>query len=315
MPSRGLHIVDGDSTGGTLRESGFNKSGHILSWRDALYSGPVPEDLTLRRLSRLRSLFWSSGKRKTEFDVRDARIAKYLDYDEIILWFGLECTLCQLSLIQLLSWFKTQNEAPLHLTWVKQHGGTLRRPEVAHAYACREFVNSQQMRLAARVWHAFRSPSPLGLSRLLDSDLSALPGIRNTVRWILSEYPAKRDGLSRLQRKLLREIEVRETAKAGEIVGAVLMKESVGDLLLFEFVEQYIQAPYPLVNVVEPTRNRRLSYRSQVALTDTGRDVLAGRADYISLNGVDRWIGGVHLRGHRVNWRWDPRRQRVITLR
>jgi len=35
--------------------------------------------------------------------------------------------------------------------------------------------------------------------------------------------------------------------------------------------------------------------------------VLAGKADHITLNGIDRWIGGVHLFGNQVPWRWDER--------
>jgi hypothetical protein len=41
-------------------------------------------------------------------------------------------------------------------------------------------------------------------------------------------------------------------------------------------------------------------------VTDVGHDVLAARADHAELNGIDRWIGGVHLEGHRPAWRWDP---------
>jgi len=33
--------------------------------------------------------------------------------------------------------------------------------------------------------------------------------------------------------------------------------------------------------------------------------VLVGHADQIALNGIDRWIGGVHLQGHYVPWHWD----------
>lgn len=40
-------------------------------------------------------------------------------------------------------------------------------------------------------------------------------------------------------------------------------------------------------------------------LTDMGARVLAGTADHVTLNGIDRWIGGVHLRGHDVPWRWN----------
>jgi hypothetical protein len=31
-----LHVVDGESAGGTLRGAGFRKNGEILVWRDAL---------------------------------------------------------------------------------------------------------------------------------------------------------------------------------------------------------------------------------------------------------------------------------------
>lgn len=40
-------------------------------------------------------------------------------------------------------------------------------------------------------------------------------------------------------------------------------------------------------------------------LTHIGERVLAGTADHVLLNGIDRWIGGVHLQGHDVPWRWN----------
>jgi hypothetical protein len=39
--------------------------------------------------------------------------------------------------------------------------------------------------------------------------------------------------------------------------------------------------------------------------TPAGRRVLRGEADHVALNGIDRWVGGVHLRGHAARWRWD----------
>jgi len=50
MAVQSLHIVDGDSTAGSLRRAGFLKQGDILSWRDALCSGPVPGHKSLRQL-------------------------------------------------------------------------------------------------------------------------------------------------------------------------------------------------------------------------------------------------------------------------
>jgi hypothetical protein len=33
--------------------------------------------------------------------------------------------------------------------------------------------------------------------------------------------------------------------------------------------------------------------------------VLRGEADHVALNGIDRWVGGVHLHGRAARWRWD----------
>jgi hypothetical protein len=38
--------------------------------------------------------------------------------------------------------------------------------------------------------------------------------------------------------------------------------------------------------------------------------VLSGAADRVALLGIDRWLGGTHLRPGRV-WRWDADRRRV----
>ena len=47
-----------------------------------------------------------------------------------------------------------------------------------------------------------------------------------------------------------------------------------------------------------------------VALTDAGRQVLAGEADRVALIGIDRWLGGVHLTPEHAP-RWDPAAGRV----
>jgi hypothetical protein len=42
-----------------------------------------------------------------------------------------------------------------------------------------------------------------------------------------------------------------------------------------------------------------------VTITEVGRSVIEGRADHIELNGIDQWLGGVHLKGVKAAWRWD----------
>jgi hypothetical protein len=68
-------------------------------------------------------------------------------------------------------------------------------------------------------------------------------------------------------------------------------------------IERMARAPVPLLDAA-PAEGP-IGRRTGLALTDAGARVLAGAADHVSLNGIDRWIGGVHLQGRHVPWRWD----------
>ncbi|HTW30359.1 MAG TPA: hypothetical protein VMD76_01695, partial [Candidatus Sulfotelmatobacter sp.] len=92
--------------------------------------------------------------------------------------------------------------------------------------------------------------------------------------------------------------------------GVILQKETVGDMLLFDMLREFVEAPYPLLHLSSPFVGKIKSWRfngSALKLSDIGERVLAGKADAIELNGIDRWIGGVHLQGTQVRWRWSPR--------
>jgi hypothetical protein len=47
-------------------------------------------------------------------------------------------------------------------------------------------------------------------------------------------------------------------------------------------------------------------------VTPAGRRVLRGEADHVALNGIDRWIGGVHLVGEEARWRWDEGTEAIV---
>ena len=313
---KALHIVDGESTGGSLRASGLAKSKDILRWKDALYTGPVPAGPSLKKLSEIRSRFWTKNKRSDEFEKRNEQLLTYREYDEVVLWFG-SPSLCQLSLAQILDWFSQRSRHP-PLSLVTAYGGTLREQEMHDAHAARKPVTAGQIQLARRFWHAYTSLTPAPLQRLLKSDLRALPGIRTTVYELLQEYPGVQDGLSRLERKLLFEIDGMGATSAAFAVGSVIRREWVGDMLLFGMLRRFVAARNPLLRYAVPFTGKFESYEfngAKLALTAVGRQVLAGNSDHVVLNGIDRWIGGVHLNGMRVGWRWDDRLQRVTSVR
>ncbi len=315
MAAKLLHIVDGESTAGSLRLAGLARSGTILSWRDALYEGPVPSRLTLRQMSRVRSRYWT-GKSATAFDRRDETLSRFPEYDEVVLWFG-GTSLCQLSLVQLLEWFGDRRSNAVKLSLVSAYGGWLKPEQLLPAFEARQPVTLAQKRLARRVWKACCAPSPMPLARLLRADLRPLPEIRQTVLSLLHEYPECFSGLSRLERKLLRSVESHGVATAASIVGTTLHSELIGDTLLFGMLRGFLNAPHPLIRVVEPFRGKldsRDFYASRIGITELGREILAGTKDHVALNGIDRWIGGVHLQGHHVRWRWDERAGAIVAF-
>jgi len=75
--------------------------------------------------------------------------------------------------------------------------------------------------------------------------------------------------------------------------------------------------PAPLVSVdVEPLEDLTLP-SGTVAISEAGRAVLAGKADWVRLNGFDRWLGGVHLSaapGGDVDWRYDPTTRALVRV-
>jgi hypothetical protein len=56
----------------------------------------------------------------------------------------------------------------------------------------------------------------------------------------------------------------------------------------------------------------RVAASTRLSLTSAGRSVLAGAADHVHLNGIDRWIGGVHLAGDEAHWRWGEGTETIV---
>jgi hypothetical protein len=138
------------------------------------------------------------------------------------------------------------------------------------------------------------------------------------------EYPATRDGLSLTERRMLAAV-ADGAPDAGAVFARVKERETrpyLGDLTCFARMAQMALGSHPLLNLDpadrpvrhRPVRHRPVQPSTGVRLTDTGVRVLAGEADQITLNGIDRWIGGVHLEGHHVPWRWDDGTETIVRL-
>jgi len=87
----------------------------------------------------------------------------------------------------------------------------------------------------------------------------------------------------------------------------------MGDTTFWCRVKGLAAAPHPLVEWDVTERDDRLP-EGEVRITDTGRDVMECKADWIKLSGIDRWLGGVHLQGREAKWRWDEEAGKLVNL-
>jgi len=329
-----LHVTNGASV--SLDRSGLG--GEILAWVDALHEGPVPAGLGLNDLSRLRAKFldyvWPGARSAAEMlSNRDRALGRFAEHEEVTLWFEHDLY-DQLQLIQILDWFCSTGipacvvstfpgvrgvgqavspagtgiparAAPrLSLISIDEYLGGLTGPQLAGLWPRRHTVSDAELRLAAAAWRAFRAPDPVGIEELLRSDTSALPFLSGALLRHLQQFPSAENGLSRSERQILELVDA-GTRDLASLFTADRAREErifVGDATFARYVSGLAECRHPLL----------ASAGGRYELTRTGREVLASRADHIRLNGINRWLGGVHLVGAEALWRWDERRQRLV---
>ena len=45
--------------------------------------------------------------------------------------------------------------------------------------------------------------------------------------------------------------------------------------------------------------------KAKLEMTEFGESALKGEVDFVALNDIDLWLGGVHLNDKNNLWRWD----------
>jgi hypothetical protein len=186
--------------------------------------------------------------------------------------------------------------------------------------AARPAVTPAQFQLAAKAWKAFGSDDPTSIASLLREDTSALPYLAAALKRQLEEFPSIENGLSRSEREALTAIEAGHTTPVAAFLEVAKKQESIflGDMIFYSYLERLSGKNNPLLTwsdgtaVVAPTaENSREFVKRELRLTPLGRDVLAGRKDWQSINTESRWLGGVHIKPGTSGWRWDEG-QRIL---
>jgi hypothetical protein len=82
----------------------------------------------------------------------------------------------------------------------------------------------------------------------------------------------------------------------------------LGDTFYFRIVSRLAHARTPLLEAEVP----HIAASTRLRLTAAGQRLLDDKEDHIRLNGINRWIGGVHLRGDEARWRWNEGTETIV---
>jgi RNA polymerase sigma factor (sigma-70 family) len=320
-----LHITDGESVAGTLRESAV--PGDVSIYGDLMYEGPTPGDLSPEAWRDTRARFMAQAGYASLEEAQqylrtcDDALAAYCQHEEVVVWLDYRLS-DQLILIKVLDWFSRQNLGGVKLSLIcvgrypgRDHFvglGELTADQLASLADTRLRVTDAQFRLAQAAWRAFTSPDPTAIERLIETDTSALPFIATALRRHLEQFPSVDSGLSRTERQALSVLHEHGSLSGRRLFAAVQRLEEqifMGNGSFYRLMADLSSVRHPLLQISDTPQ---LSL-GEVTITEAGRTVIEGRADHIGLNGIDQWLGGVRLQGDKVAWRWDRMSGRIVS--
>lgn len=317
-PARVLHVTNGDVAADLLREAGI--PGEVTISADVLHEGPAPAGLLPERWRKVRARYLAEcgyadyDRGLAQLTEWDRKLEGYRNCDEVVLWFEHDL-FDQLQLLRLLDWFGAHDpnfiaRRRLNLICTDEHLGHLTPEQMAALLPGRQPITDKQVFLARNAWRAFCSPEPIAVEVALRRDTSVLPFLADALRRHLEEFPWTRDGLSRTERQALLAVDAGYDTfePLFRAVQALEKRPYQGDSSFLNCLRGLAAPPMPLIRLEGGGSIRG----HRVSLTATGRDVLAGREDRVRLQGIDRWLGGVHLHGSKAQWRWDGERSRLV---
>jgi len=311
------HIVfGGEMTAPILRR--IFPSHVIIPLEDTLSFGPIRRGLDATEWGRLRASFWlesPSGEQPQSVEDYAALVhaaATLPAKTRFVIWLGqtLAEYFAMIWSAVILRQLGMPGRRIFHVIAATDAAHTGEIPclvgmdekELRAQWARLRPLSETEYGLIVHAWDAWSSEDPRALWRFVDTFGSAkntaLPDVVDRVARLRSRYPASQSGLDRISRDLL------EAAAAyGPVTPRVVAEflaardadpDKVPDQIALRRLMRFgdRQLAHPLLHV---EGDRGEPYTTRLWLTEVGERVLSGHANHVDLNGIDEWIGGVHL--------------------
>jgi len=240
--------------------------------------------------------------------------------DEVVFWFEHDLY-DQLLLIRHLWWIDTHGRGragKYSIVIGTDYLGMLEPEDFPPRFERRQPITEEQIAVGTAAWTAFCGDDPgklvsfsdlrpEGRSYLVEGRSYLLPYLGRAMHRLFEEFPSTANGLSRCERQILEVLAEGDRSPEQTFIQASKREEDIwlGDWSFWTMVKRLNAGPHPLLTLdVQPRPDSDVRLPTgTLAITGTGRRVLASGADQVALNGISRWIGGTHLTPDRC-WRW-----------
>jgi hypothetical protein len=196
--------------------------------------------------------------------------------------------------------------------------GELNDEQLTALFPQRQEVTRPQLDLGSKAWQAYSSAQATGLIAMLGLDTSALPFLKTALGKHLQRFPSTYNGLGRIESAGL-ELISKGYRNFRSLFPAFARSEpeyGFGDAQFYLELKRLAGAAIPALTLTVPDRRVATDpaqmLLSSFEITEFGKAVLTGEEDFVSSNGIDHWLGGVHLMGSESPWRWDDQAQELL---
>lgn len=328
-----LHIHNGDASADKAAQSSL--PGEQFAFREALVDGPAPRGLSENEWRQTRAEHLAESydmpqeRLERELLAQEQKLSTVNHHDESVLWFEHDL-FCQVHLVYLLDWFARYEVQPGNLSLIcigefsgrpKFRGlGELTSDELASLFPMRKPVTADQFELATAAWSAYSAGTPTQIEALLENETKILPFLDPALRAHLRRFPSTTNGLGLVESTALRLVQngpqtfVDLFAQFGEehpVYG-------FGDAQFWLALKRLIEARQPVIQLKGVSSGLAMTAEimpgAEFQITELGKAVSEAGEDYVTLNGIDLWLGGVHLEGDHAAWRWDESSGKLVAF-
>lgn len=290
-----IHIVNGDEFGERLRECpGLN--GEVFVWRELYDLGPFSPDWDEQEMAARRALFLEEtlgipvDRMEMVLRYQEQRLNR-LPLDARVVFWCAPHRHDQMMLTYLLS--RLSDRGLQRAEWVELPGvqppSGLTDPDLVQRFENRRPLGQRHLEQAVSAWRSYISPDPRDIEDWLKTTPSSLPDLRTVFRRHLEYFPSTSNGLNVVEELILQKIreqplEFRELFRE---ISLLRQEDGLSEVHLAVILNELGGISPPLI---------RFEGESVMILTPLGEQVLTGEQNRLRVCGIDRWLGGVHLR-------------------